>query len=284
VVHALANREVPITRLEAWWRRRESDEARRRQVTGDPPERQLVTEGLPYLVGAIAVMHARHPEPREASWDDAARLWAWAEVLFRCRDPGIDLLHMARSQSGFDWLGYLLAAQRRPDEAWRALHRWLAPQRRRLAQHAFEPSGRKLHGSYDLGFVAVLALIHWNRRASTDEQLYIHGFYQALLEEARQMYLTAPMLDRRRSAALLANCFAPVRAVFGRAHDDHLVGMLAPLANDPVIVRDICQILMSNKATDGALKSVGDRLGIDLAAMRGLAERLVPGPLARQDR
>jgi len=61
----------------------------------------LVAEGLPWLIGAIIVMHARHPNPREASRDDAARLWAWAEVLFLGRDSGIDLLDSAQSQSGY---------------------------------------------------------------------------------------------------------------------------------------------------------------------------------------
>ncbi|HEX8109675.1 MAG TPA: hypothetical protein VF516_18215 [Kofleriaceae bacterium] len=126
--------------------------------------------------------------------------------------------------------------------------------------------------------MAVLALIHWNRSASTDEQLHVHAFYRAILEEARQMYLTAPTSDRGRSAALLTNCFAPALTIFGEALDDHLVGMLAPLANTPVIVRDICQILMRNGVTDDTLNSIGSRLGIDLAATRGLAERLAPGP------
>jgi hypothetical protein len=283
LVRALVDREVPVTRLEAWWRRREAEETRRREATGDPPDTSttaglLLVEGLPYLVGAVAVVHARHPDPRDACGDDAALLWAWIEELFLGRDPGIDLLDMARSQAGFDWLGYLLAAQRRPDEAWRLLHRRLAPQRRRLAQHEFEPDGRQLHGSYDLGFVAVRALLHWHRAASAAEQLHIHAFYRALVEEARQMYLTAPLSDRRRSAVLLADCFAPAQAVFRQALDDHLVVMLAPLANDPVIVRDICEALVRNKVTADILRTIGERLGIDLAGTRELAERLAPGP------
>jgi hypothetical protein len=283
LVRALVDCKVPVTRLEAWWRRREADESRRREATGSPPDtfttaRPLFVEGLPYLVGAIAVVHACHPAPREACRDDAALLWTWTEDLFLGRDPGIDLLHVWQTQWGFAWLGYLLAAQRRPDEAWRALHRRLAPERRRLAQHAFEPSGRKLHGSYDLGFVAVLALLHWNGAASTAEQLHIHAFYRSLVEKARQMYLTAPLSDRRRSAALLSDCFAPARAVFGQALDEHLVGMLAPLANDPVIVRDICEALVRNMVTDDVLMTIGERLGIDLAVTRELAERLAPGP------
>jgi len=283
MVRALIEKNESVAKLEAWWCQREAVESQRRTATRHPPDTSMTAgmlrvPGLPYLVGAIAMLHERHPDPRKACANDAALLWAWAERLFLERDRGIDLLHAARVQLGFDRLGYLLAAQRRPDQAWRALHRRLAPQRRRLAIHAFEPSGRKFHGSYYLGFVAVLALIHWNRSGSTDEQLHVRAFYQVLLEEARQMYLTAPMLDRKRAAALLATCFAPVRAVFGQSFGDHLVGMLAPLANSPVLVRDICQVLVSNGVAEDTLQSVGDRLGIDLAAARTLAARLAPGP------
>jgi hypothetical protein len=92
------------------------------------------------------------------------------------------------------------------------------------------------------------------------------------------MYLTAPISDRGRSAALLTSCFATALTIFGQALDDHLVGMLAPLANTPVIIRDNCQILMRNGVTDDTLNRIGGRLGIDLAATRRLAERLAPGP------
>jgi hypothetical protein len=283
MVRAIVERDVPIAKIEAWWRRREADEAHRRTARGDVPDtpgtaEPLLLDGLPYLIGATAVLHARFANPREACGETADLLWAWTEELFRRRDPGIDLLVSARVQAGFDWLGYLLAAQRRPDEAWSALHRRLAPQRRRRTQLAFEPSGRKLHHSDSLGFIATLALIHWNQRASADEHPHIHAFFRALVEEARRMYLTAPLEDRRRSWARLVDSFAPARAVFGHAIDEPVAGLLAPLANDPVIVRDICEILTQNHATEDELGRISERLGMNLVNLRDLADRLSPRP------
>jgi hypothetical protein len=92
------------------------------------------------------------------------------------------------------------------------------------------------------------------------------------------MYLTAPLADRRRSRARLVNSFAPARAVFGQALDEPLAGMLAPLANDPVIIRNICEILTQNHVTEDELGRISERLGINLVNLRGLADRLSPRP------
>jgi hypothetical protein len=277
MARALVDRRVPLPRLEAWWKEREGDAARRHDAAGKPRDLSaaapaLFAEGLSYLIGAIHVLHARHPNPREALGDDAALLWTWAEQLFLGRDPGLALLPHARSQAGIEWLGYLLAAQHQPGEAWRSIYARLAPQRRRHARCMFEP----LHGSHDLGFVALLGLIGWNESAPAAERPDILRFYRDLQETAWQLYLTAPSVDRRQEARLASECFAPARSLFGEGLGDFLIETLGPLANDPVMVRNICRVLRRNQVANEVIDRVCERLAIDLASMRALADRISP--------
>lgn len=281
IVRAFIDNGVPLSKLKAWWQRREAEAAGGPQATdkvrdASSTAASLFADGLTYLVGAITILCGRYPNAREALGGDAALLWGWATQLFLGRDPGLDLLPLARSQSGFMWLGYLMAAQHRPDQAWQAVYGQLAPQRRRHARHAFEPDGRSLHGSHDLVLTGLYALAQWSQVAPVDEMPVIIGFQQDLSKAAQQMYLTAPTSNRPSAAQLVASCFAPARSLFGNDVSDYLTDMLRPLANDPLIVRAVRDVLARNQVTDEILNSVGERLGIDLAATLAFADRLSP--------
>jgi hypothetical protein len=136
----------------------------------------------------------------------------------------------------------------------------------------FEP----LHGSHDLGFVALLGLIGWNESAPAAERPDILRFYRDLQETAWQLYLTAPSVDRRQEARLASECFAPARSLFGEGLGDFLIETLGPLANDPVMVRNICRVLRRNQVANEVIDRVCERLAIDLASMRALADRISP--------
>lgn len=97
-----------------------------------------------------------------------------------------------------------------------------------------------------------------------------------LSKAAQQIYLTASTSNRRKLVQLVANCFAPVRALFRDDLSDRVTEMLRPLANDPLIVRAVCDALARHQVTNDVMNNIGESLKIDLAATLALADRLVP--------
>lgn len=282
LAQALLGNSTDLNRLRQWWERQESRETDRRTARGDVPDTSsaaplLHTEGLPYLVGGVVMIHQTQTNPREASGAAAAMLWAWAKRLFVGRDPGLDLTLSTNKMTAFEWLGYLLAAQPAPGEEWRALYEQLEPQRRRRAMHTFEKNAREIHGSYDLGMTGLLTLDQWLVAASAPEFPEIRTFHRRLVETSRRLYLTAPMLEwRRQSSELLASCFACAAALFGETLLEDLAAMLTPIANDPVLLRKVFEVLAQNKMTEEVLHELGVRLGIDVAASNTIADRISP--------
>lgn len=282
LAQALLDNSTDFDRLRQWWERQESRETGRRMTRGDVPDASsaaplLHTEGLPYLVGGIVMLYQKQTNPREATGAEAAMLWTWAQRLFVGRDPGLDLTLSTNKMTAFKWLGYLLAAQPAPDKEWQALYEQLEPQRRRRAMHTFEKNAPEIHGSYDLGMTGLVALNQWLVAASATEIRQIRTFHGRLVETSLRLYLTTPMLEWRRSSLeLLSNCFACAAALFQETLIEDLAPMLAPIANDPVLIDKVFEVLSQNRVTKEALHELRVRLGIDVALSQAFAGQPSP--------
>ena len=99
-----------------------------------------------------------------------------------------------------------------------------------------------------------------------------------LVTASRRLYLTAPMLEwpRHLPEQLLANSFAFARTIFGENIVEDLAALLAPISNDPVLVREVFEALVRNNVTEDIVNELGIRLGIDVAATKVIADRILP--------
>lgn len=274
---ALLKAGVQTDALRAWWKSREDDERQHRVARGEQFDTSsaaptLLTEGLPYLVGAIAMLETMKADG--GTVEAATRLWEWATQLLVGRDPGVDLIHVGRADSGLQFLGYLLARQPVPRDAWKKLYGSLESQRRRAAMVANEvPSPR---GSIDLGWTGLFACLCWGQRGGTFDD--IAALHADVLTASRYLYLTASGIDVRGKTPLrlLVGCFAVATAVWKEHFADVAVEMLTPLANDPVAMRDVFAALTANKVPPETIAAIAARLGIGVDETSADANRISP--------